>query len=169
MDLFDSKPADQPMHRGATISQSGVYRYTLDRLWDETLPRICWILLNPSTADAEQDDPTNRKGIAFSKRWGFGACVFVNLFAFRSPHPKVMKKHPAPVGPLNNYHVLKEAGRADKVVVAWGRDGKHHRRDAEVLKLLKGIELWCLGTNQDGTPKHPLYLKNSTELEVFKP
>ncbi len=165
---------DVEMKRSADFSPCGVYRYTLVRVWDESKPRILWVLLNPSTADAVHDDPTNRKGIKFSKAWGFGSCVFVNLFAFRSPHPKVMKKQAEPVGPENEALIIYEATRAiasgGKIVLAWGNDGAHRGRDAAVLKLLKsdGFDsLWCMGKNQGGSPKHPLYLRDDTELEVF--
>ena len=90
------------MHRTTSFSTCRVYRYTLERVWDSALPRLLWILLNSSDADAFQDDPTNRRGINFSKAWGYGSCVFANLFAFQSPYPKIMMAQTEPVGPLND-------------------------------------------------------------------
>ena len=81
----------EDMRRGATFSHCRGWRYTLDRFWDDALPRILFILLNPSNADAFRDDPTNTRGINFAKAWGFGACIFANLFAFRTPRPALMK------------------------------------------------------------------------------
>jgi len=63
----------------------GDYRYHLWRTWDETRPRLLWVMLNPSTADGETDDPTVRRCIGFSKGWGYGSIEIVNLFAYRPP------------------------------------------------------------------------------------
>ena len=47
------------------------------------------------------------------------------------------------------------------MIVAWGKDGTHRDRDLGVLQLLTDLKITphCLGTNKDGTPKHPLYLR----------
>lgn len=164
-----------PMHRSASFSTCKVYRYTLERVWDIDLPRLLWILLNPSTADAVTDDPTNRRGVGFSKLWGYGSCIFANLNAFRATDPKAMKAAADPVGPLNDSFILREARLADRIVLAWGASGGHRGRDREVLELLAGEsemhgpapKLWCLGKTKAGYPKHPLYLKADTKLELF--
>lgn len=146
------------------LSQCGAYRYTLVREWDPKLPRVLWVLLNPSTADASQDDPTLRKGIGFSKLWCFGSLCFVNLFAYRATKPKDMKSAQDPVGPENDCWILDQAHMADLAVVAWGNHGTHLGRDREVLALLGHRKVFCLGLNSNGTPKHPLMLPYSTKL-----
>ncbi len=156
------------IRRGAAFSPCGTWRYTLDRDWDASLPGILFVLLNPATADAEKDDSTNTRGIRFAKAWGFGSCIFVNLFAFRTKEPEVMKKAADPIGPDNNDFILLEARRANTIVVAWGNDGTFMDRDQAVLDLLKEFNLFCMGRTNGGHPKHPLYLPNSTELEVFR-
>lgn len=157
------------LRRDAVFSPCRTYRYTLERYWDETKPRYLWVLLNPSTADAEKDDPTNVRGMNFTRTWGGGSCIFVNLFAFRSPKPKVMKAAAEPVGPENGRHILEQAELADWIVVAWGNDGVHRGRNKKVLELLEGFDLWCLGRNDKGRgePKHPLYLAKDLRLEEF--
>lgn len=170
-DLFP----DSTMQRSATFSPCGVFRYTLERIWDSTKPRALWILLNASDADAFHDDPTNRRGIGFSKLWGYGACVFANLFAFQSPYPKVMRAQADPVGDLNDTFILQEARRADLIVLAWGANGGYRGRDEDVLKLLAdesemdgpAPQLWCLGKTKAGYPRHPLYLAKTTPLVLF--
>ena len=47
----------------AVISDCGLYRYKLSRHWEQGLQRLVFIGLNPSTADAIEDDPTVRKKI----------------------------------------------------------------------------------------------------------
>lgn len=157
----------EEMVRDAVFSDCLRYRYTLERTWDSG-PSLLWVLLNPSSATAEKDDPTNRRGISFSKAWGYGACTFVNLFAYRTPHPFIMMRAEEPVGPINNFHILEQAEKADAVVVAWGTNGGHLGRDEKVLKLLRGYRLQCLGRTKAGHPKHPLFLKADIKLEEFR-
>ena len=156
------------MIRAADFSPCMRYRYTLKRRWGDG-PMLLWVLLNPSTADAEHDDPTNRRGIAFSGAWGYRACCFVNLFAFRATHPRDLKLAGYPIGPDNDRHIYQQAVNADKVVVAWGNGpeaGYLEYRDWAVLDLLPG-PLYCLGRTKAGHPRHPLYLRADTELELF--
>lgn len=155
------------MDRGAVFSPCGMYRYTLERRWADG-PMLLWVLLNPSIADAQRDDPTNRRGIAFSRQWGFGACVFVNLFAFRSPSPSEMKAAWQPIGPENDSHILDQVEKADRIVVAWGIHGPHRNRDRDVLALLSEQKLFCLGITQKGHPRHPLYMRGDTIHQKFR-
>lgn len=149
------------IRRHAEFSECRDYRYTLERYWDNNLPRVLFGLLNPSTADATKDDPTNRRGMDYARRWGFGSCVFVNLFAWRSPHPKIMRKQEKPIGEDNDRHILAQAWMADLIVLGWGNDGEHRGRDKEVLELLAGFDLHYLKLTDPGNPWHPLYLKKT--------
>lgn len=101
--LFDD-PA-----RGAVIDETGTYRYRLWRTWDESLPSLGWVMLNPSTGDANRDDNTLRKCIAFAHEWGHGGIVVANLFAYRTAYPKVLKTARTDgvdiVGPDNDGHL----------------------------------------------------------------
>lgn len=152
--------------RGATFSPCRIYRYVLERMWDADKPKVTWILLNPSTADHERDDPTNKRGISFSRRWGFGTCVFVNLFAFRASKPATMKQAQDPVGPENDRHVLQHVRDADRIVVAWGSHGAWRDRGREAVDAIQalGLEMHCFGLCKNGHPKHPLYLPNASRL-----
>ena len=73
------------VERWAEISNDGQYRYLLGRRWDATLPECTFVMLNPSTADAKQDDPTIRRCINFAKSYGCGSLLVGNLYAFRDP------------------------------------------------------------------------------------
>lgn len=153
----------------AAISECGTYRYDLQRWWDDSLRACVFVMLNPSTADATHDDPTVRRCVGFSKGWGFGGLVVVNLFAVRSPDPKVMKAHPSPVGPENDRHIRRWLEQAGRVIAAWGTHGKHRRRDQAVIEIMRavGVTVFHLGTSKDGHPKHPLYLKADVRPAVF--
>lgn len=157
------------MERSAEFSEDRRYRYNLVRVWTVHQPRLLFILLNPSTADEWVDDPTNRRGISFAHRWGFGSVVFCNLFAYRSPDPRIMKARRSPIGPDNDAWILAEAEEADKIVCGWGAHGAHRRRHQHIVKLLKEFDLYCLGTTKHGHPKHPLYLRADTRLQRFEP
>ncbi len=122
-------------------------------------------MLNPSTADAAQDDPTIRRCISFAKREGFGRLEVVNLYAFRSPSPSVLFAAPDTVGPGNDHEIEAALDRADSVVAAWGNHAEQERV-TEVALLIErsGKVSSCFGLTKLRQPKHPLYLPSDTEL-----
>jgi hypothetical protein len=148
---------------GAIIDISSTYRYLLWRSWDQQRPRLGFMMLNPSTADATQDDPTIRRCLGFAHAWGYGSLEVVNLFAYRSPTPKALGKVPDPVGPENDRYLLACTQRVQTLILAWGNHGSFHNRHLQVLSLLAdGQPLYCLGLTQAGQPRHPLYLSRNT-------
>jgi hypothetical protein len=142
----------------ATANIRGEYRYALTRVWDPVLPMITFVLLNPSTADALQLDPTLRRCVDFAKREGYGSMVILNLYAFRTKDPKVMMAAADPVGPEND-RVL--AGATGTVVAGWGTNAEP-ARVARVLALLP--RLHALGVTKNGHPRHPLYVRADAPL-----
>ena len=169
----DMLPGMPALESTASFSACGTYRYDLTRHWGDD-PMVVWVLLNPSTADAERDDPTIRRCIGFAKQWGHGGLVVLNLFALRSTDPKALYHHPDPVGPDNDATITRWLDRDDvrRVVVAWGAHGALHdryRAFAELALATRRIALrraQCLGRTQKGQPRHPLYLAADTELET---
>lgn len=154
----------------AVFSHCQRYRYSLSRTWDTSLPVCCWIMLNPSTASADQDDPTITRVIRFSQDWGFGGLRVVNLFAWRATDPDELKKVPDPVGNGNDTWISFAAGYCGgEMVAAWGVEGKLHGRDKQVLGILRNLKVSVhhLGLTKDGYPRHPLYLSGSTKLVTF--
>ena len=119
------------------FSPCRTYRYALWREWIGGDGYVMFIGLNPSTADETQDDPTIRRCIAFAKAWGYGGLSMTNLFAFRATDPKKMKAVADPIGPENDAHLLRLARDAGVIVAAWGANGTHRGRDADVRELLK--------------------------------
>lgn len=146
------------MKREATFSTCQQYRYSLLREWSATQSKVLFVGLNPSTADAELDDPTIRRCIGFAKAWGFGGLSMGNLFAYRSTDPKGLLAASDPVGPDNDSALLQLAQAASLVVAAWGNHGALMNR-AEQVKSLCG-QLSILKLNRSGQPAHPLYLKS---------
>ena len=150
------------MYRNASISPTGTYRWWLLREWDIEGARICWIMLNPSTADAEVDDPTIRRCIKFSQRWGFGSLVVVNLFPIRSSTTEVAKifsqSSVLKVKARNDREVLKMARESRKVVCAWGAAPWAQEVGEWYVDILltEGINTYCLRETQRGCPTHPL-------------
>jgi hypothetical protein len=112
--------------------------------------------LNPSTADAQSDDPTVRRCIGYARDWGYGGLCLANLFAFRARRPEAMKAAADPVGPENDHHLQAMAAQAALKLAAWGVHGRHLGRDAEVAALLPSLH--CLRLSLGGHPMHPLYL-----------
>ena len=163
---------DQIMNT-ATFSDDEVYRYGLTRQWGDDSPeKFIWIMLNPSTADTLQDDPTIRRCISFTKREGYGGCMILNLFAFRATNPKMLLETNDPVGPDNNFtlsRLLSEYSDA-RVVCAWGTKGGMNNRNRQILRLLKHVDIRpeCLGKTKDGHPKHPLYVAATTPFEYME-
>jgi hypothetical protein len=151
--------------RDAVFSDCGRYRYSLTRTGLFGAGTCLFLMLNPSTADAEVDDPTIRRCVGFTAAWGFNRLEVANLFAFRATDPRAMVMAQDPIGPKNDQHLLSAATRADRIVCAWGAHGGHMQRSAIVQRLLAsaGHRLHHLGLTKDGQPKHPLYLAASTQ------
>jgi len=147
----------------ATADIRGEYRYTLTRVWDPALPLITFVLLDPSTADAVQLDPTLRRCVGFAKREGHGGMVILNLYAFRTKDPKVMMTATDPVGPDND-RVL--AGVTGTVVAGWGTNADS-ARVTRALALLP--RLHALGVTKYGHPRHPLYVPADAPLIEWMP
>ncbi len=115
-------------------------------------------MLNPSTADESNDDPTIRRCIGFTREWGYGLLEVCNLFAWRTSRPDDLSRVADPVGPANDFHLSEAACRAHRIVAAWGNKGQLLGRAYAVRNLLKGYKVHCLGLTGPGEPKHPLYV-----------
>lgn len=150
------------MRKSAIIQ--GPYRYELRRTWDETLPTINWVMLNPSTANAVEDDATIRKCVAFSRLWNFGGLIVTNLFAWRSRDPQTLRRMRADVvGPMNDYYLQQGRMQSNSCIAAWGVHGSYQDRGAIVKKALTFYgDVSCLGVTKAGHPKHPLYIPFNT-------
>ena len=153
----------------ASISDDGLYRYSLERRWDPTYsrtqPTMAFVMLNPSTADGGSDDPTIRRCISFAKREGCGALNVVNLFALRSTDPTALFDADDPIGPENVDHLKRVMGYADICVAAWGAFWWDHREQLARPYIEDfAHDVWCLGMTKAGQPRHPLYVRGDQPL-----
>ncbi len=157
--------------QGALISDDSLYRYLLWRVWEPGKATVLWIMLNPSTADGEEDDPTIRRCAGFSRQWGFGGMYVVNLFAYRATRPYLIYTAPNPVGPENDKHIMDAAVSAGRIVCAWGAHGGYLGRDVQVCEMLQAQQypLYYLNKlNRDGRPPHPLYQRADSKLHPLR-
>jgi hypothetical protein len=157
------------LSRSAEVSDCGRYRYWLRRAWQHGGDGrvVCFVMLNPSTADALVDDPTIRRCLGFAQAWGFSTLSVRNLFALRATDPKELLTADDPVGPYGDAE-LAAAVTADVVVCAWGAKVPFGR-DKRALELLGDKPLFCLGTTASGAPRHPLYLSKDAPLIPYPP
>lgn len=188
------------MQSGAVIT--GSYRYLLWREWNIRSKTISFIMLNPSRADAQINDPTITRCINFAKLWGAQcvsiasrlttrtlfkrsapaggaghspccACALrrlevVNLFAYRTPHPSLLKQAVEPIGKDNDRFILESVERSDRVILAWGNHGAWRKQDVYTLQLLKNYaHLYSLGITKKGCPRHPLYLRSTIKPQRY--
>lgn len=166
--------------RTAVLSDCGLYRYRLGRIMNEPLPItsmakawyrppkvMTFVMLNPSTADAYEDDPTIRRCVGFAIRDGYDEICVMNLFAGRATKPDDLFKMTDSEGPDNHSHWLALKSSSATIVCAWGADKRAVLQAERFMSLMSGRDLHCLGTSKDGQPRHPLYLRSDTGLEPF--
>lgn len=149
------------------------YRYRLTRLWDDNKPQALFVLMNPSTADPSCDDPTVAKCCRFAKTWGYGGIIVANTFAYRCTDQRGLIKVDDPIGPENDAHIIQMAREAAIVIFAYGKP-KHKqlrsRGPAVASLILEKAKVMphVLSLGIDGTPKHPLYLRETLKPVVWK-
>jgi hypothetical protein len=159
---------------GARLSDDKIYRYTLTRKWKDG-QCIAWLMFNPSVADKEILDNTIRRCIGFSKLWGYGRLVVLNLYAVRNPNPRaVTRMGSSAVGPMNDFWIVEALKESRELICAWGcaqHAPEIGKRIAHVMELIKEYREYtpinCLGYRKDGHPRHPLMLPYDTAREPF--
>lgn len=154
-------------HSDAILSEDLKYRYKLSRNWDPSTWGMLIIMLNPSTADANKDDPTIRSCMRLARAHGFGGITVLNLFAYRTPSPEVLEREGWDEGPNNDKYIAEAMAvcREHKQVplVAWGSKAPTERVE-KFLEQASGVDLMCWRVNRDGNPGHPLYAPKNAEL-----
>lgn len=159
---------------GAVFDPLKEYRYLLWRIWDASLPVLIVIMLNPSVADALQNDSTIRLLIERARRGHMGGVIVANAFAFRATDPRMMKSHPAPEAHMqgcNDFAIqaLLEEPRST-LLCAWGDHIKHRSRKKELACLIYESRKTphCIRLTVAGEPCHPLRTPYSLEPTPFQ-
>ncbi|OAX50322.1 DUF1643 domain-containing protein [Paenibacillus sp. AD87] len=159
------------MRLSANFDEQRNYRFCLTREWDLGLPRLLYIMLNPSTASESTEDQTSKQCLYFAKELGFGSLEIVNLYSFISSDPTALKDSVDPIGIDNDKHIIEAAKRSNKIVIAWGERHFFNNRNTYVIEFLKqnGYEIYCLKKAKSGHPRHPSRLKHDiSELIRFE-
>jgi hypothetical protein len=156
--------------RGATFSRNGANRLVLKRGWAEG-PHVCFIGLNPSTADHLVDDPTVLRWMHFARAWGFGGFAAVNLYPFRTSSAECRQwadwQNDGPNwytrDDLNhNLTVIAETTKIAHLTVAcWGAAAWDlDWVEQAVEEITTGEDRWphiyCFGKTATGAPIHPM-------------
>lgn len=158
------KTGDLFIERNAALSPCGTWRYKLTRRWDKTLPAAVFIMLNPSTADAEKDDPTIKKCMGFANHNGCGGIEVYNLFAYRATKPQMLQgllRREVRIGPENDDYLRYVNRYPWRLVYAWGNTMHaqpwFQERVAEIRGLFSERPAYCI-KQTGGEPWHPLYV-----------
>ena len=158
----------------ATISDCGAFRYTLHRRIPSMLRwvRPClFIMLNPSKADAQDDDPTIRRCIAFAQREQCTELAVVNLYGLRATKPRMLGLSDDPIGPDNDLYICREVYRCRSIsgiiIAAWGAHPMAPKRATAVAEMVGSM--LCLGTTASGQPRHPLFVRGDAPLVPWSP
>lgn len=154
----------------AHFSDCKRYRYELRRTWDASLRPAVFCCLNPSTATELVEDPSVRRMLSFADRWGLGALILLNLFAFRSTDPKALRSMiragEDPIGQDNDDTIrsIFRQHRDDRLILAWGGHGGLIDRGLRVasMALVEHGNPECFGLTKDGEPRHPLFVPDIT-------
>ena len=161
----EQTPFGARLKNTAQLSKCRQYRYALWRTWDNSLPKVMFVGLNPSTADEKMNDPTLTRCIGYAKSWGFGGVIMANLFAYRATQPEDMKNAIDPIGKRNNYWLKRLAKESKLMVAAWGNHGQFLQRSTHVKQQL--VDLYYLKLNKSGEPAHPLYQRLALKPKPF--
>jgi len=156
----------------ADFSSCMKYRWSLKRDLRNINPgnRIMnFIMLNPSTANEEFNDPTVARCENRTIDMGYSYMIVTNIFAYRATDPVDMKNQKDPVGEMNNKAIFDSASDSDFIICAWGNHGDFLDRGAEVKSILDGLnkELYFLKMNGSGQPAHPLYLRKDIQPTLW--
>ena len=162
-----SKPEILTTPSGAIFSANRRSRYILWRRFKPGDNFINIIMLNPSQANEHENDPTIRRCIQFAKDLDGDALIVTNLFSYCTAYPEEIKSNETNLSAQNRYYLTLGQSLSKKTICAWGNHGGINKRSVKIRKLLKDQALYCFDINQNGEPKHPLYIKKTATLKSF--
>lgn len=164
------------MNRSAAFSFHNIYRFRLDRWWADG-PRLGWLMCNPSMANDASDDPTVRKCIKFTRRWGYPGLTIVNLFDLVCTHPAQLLLSPMPTSRDNANAISMVMGEISSLIIAWGCDDimnamkKKGFDPMDTMNRIRDVrptlQVFHMGLTNGGAPRHPSRLAYGTEQHKF--
>lgn len=165
-----------PLKPGVTgdayITDDGVHRLWLSRVWGPGARYVMFAGMNPSAAKPDMDDPTIIRDCGFAQRWGYNGYFKVNYATYRARDPKQLLRRDIMLSHAENLHCIQKiAGRCSRVVLAYGVVHPAHRALVDdMLRVIREVktEIYCLGRTQSGDPRHSLYLRSDTPPELFR-
>ena len=161
--------------RGAAIfSRDGSRRRWLYRSLSGEMKRVGFVMLNPSSAGADDNDRTITRCEGFAHREGAGSMEVANLSDWIETDSANLGI-PAARGLMtdsSSRHYLKHVMGCDLVIAAWGAHPWARGKLALWWLQENGGELprgfvSCLGRTKTGAPNHPLYLPANKPLELW--
>lgn len=159
-------PVPSHIRSSAVFSDCRQYRYVLHRRWqyDQPSRSVLFLLMNPSTATEDVDDPTVRKCRLYTEQWGYNHLIITNIMAYRATHPKLLLDVADPVGPDNMRRVAcLITMQRPFVVCGWGRiPPKLRYAEAQAMQMLRDCQPHVLRLSKSQRPWHPLYLPNDS-------
>ncbi|MBS0125152.1 DUF1643 domain-containing protein [Thetidibacter halocola] len=158
--MIERRATKDNVESAAFYSPCMAYRLGLERRWAPG-PSLLYVMLNPSTATEDRNDPTIERCQRRAVALGFGAMRIANLFGFRATRPQDLRRATDPVGPENDALLWQWAAQADMTLAAWGVHGAHLGRGPQVAARLDG-DVRHLGLTRAGHPRHPLYVSYDT-------
>jgi hypothetical protein len=166
------------MTRSALFSDDRTLRREIRRSWVQNPTRwAVWLMLNPSNAGIDRDDPTAQRVTDFTGEWGFHGWIGVNLYPYIASKPAEMwawadwqrtNDWAARDALQANLRDIEAAARiASLRVVAFGNGADRDQPWLEQCLEAFGqppapgiygadSRLYCLGLTNSGAPKHPL-------------
>jgi hypothetical protein len=158
---------DLTIPKGAIFSPDRKYRYVLWRMQNPSKPVLGVVGLNPSKADAEQNDPTVVRLIARTSTIfsAFGGFILTNMHGLVSTDPNALLDNPNAVGELNDYYIKQMVELTECQLCGWGSFKPVKYRASTVYAMLPNPV--CLGVNADGQPKHPLYVSYDVPMKKY--
>jgi hypothetical protein len=159
------------MKKAAIFSDDHKHRYVLTRIWDESKPLCCFVMLNPSIADDKIDDPTIRRCITFATNWRYGGFYIINIYSYITSNPKnIIEDEKSKHDNICFHRDIMNMKNIRLFVFAWGIN----KIDKEVVNILInylkycGLQPYCIKQNKNGSPAHPLYLKSDLKPILYK-
>lgn len=151
----------------AVYSKCQNYRYALTRTWNAEAKKILFVMLHSSTATENENDNTVSRCLNWvrdQEEQEYGSLRVCNLFAYRMlDNNQKPWNVESPVGPENDRIIAQSCDWADTIIAGWGNQGTYMGRSNQVSRLLteSGTDLFTLGCNQTGQPRHPLRAGNT--------